>query len=309
MKIKQTYRGLTKRTKQLLQNGETEYVDFKKNVKSVKTDDLVAFANSEHGGTLLIGVDEANDNNVQTGQIVGCDVGDSSKLIIMSKALGATPPISLSLFIENINKSPIFRIEIPSGDQKPYCSEGGTYKIRKDGRNHALKPEELLNIFLVKEASKFHERFKLATDQVVKSIKEVSDTIDWMESTISSRVEEMSSTLGLAGYETTDAKNTIDYVEQYVKKIDKDIAKTYKRIYAIIKHHEINDPVRKDYMKEVANQILPELQKDEKLLSRARKGELKFTLNDGEFKLSQEEMDRIVVGCVSFIDEQMDEEE
>ena len=134
---------------------------------------MVAFANSEKGGVLLIGVDEINIKNVQKGNIIGCDVGDSSKLVIMSKALGATPPISVSIYIENTIDLPIFRIEIPSGAQKPYCSEGGTYKIRKDGRNHALKPEELLNIFLVKESTKFNQRFKKATDQVVKSIEEV----------------------------------------------------------------------------------------------------------------------------------------
>ena len=130
-----------------------------------------------------------------------------------------------------------------------------------------------------------------------------------MESTISSKVEDMSSTLGWAEYETANAKNTIEYVEQYVKKIDKVVSKSYKRIHEIIKHHEIVDPVKNDYMNEVANELLPELKNNSELLNKARLGELKFTLNQGDFKLSQDEMDDIIKSCVHFIDKQINEEE
>lgn len=309
MKIKQAYKGITKKTQKLLESGENEIVDYKERTKGIKSEDLVAFANSEKGGILLIGVEEIEENGRQKGKIIGCDISDKSKLIIMSKALNCTPPISLSIIVENLSNKAFFRIEIPSGSQKPYCTDNGTYKIRKDGRNHSLKPDELLNIYLKKEAEKFKERFKEATDHVVDSIQSVSSTIDFMESTISSKVEDIASTLGWTEYEASNAKSTIDNVEGYVRRIIRDLNKTNKRVKAVVSHLDIKDPLKLEYMNEIAKKIIPELEEDEKLFKRAEKGELTFKADGGEFKLSEEDIKTIVEHSVKYIKKKRKEEE
>lgn len=308
MNKKSTYKGITKRTKSLLENGENEIVDYKRNVKGIKSEDLVAFANSEDGGVLLIGVDEETINNVQKGKITGCNTDDNSKLVIMNKALGTSPPISLKIYTENIDKNPIFRIEIPTGEQKPYCTESGTYKIRKDGKNQGLKPEALLNLFLKKESQKFSVRFKEATDEIVTTIQSLGSTVDWMESNIVSKVEQMASSIGWAEYETTNAKNTIEDVESYVKRISKNLTDTNKRIKAIIEHQKIDDPLRLDFMNKLANELLPKIQEDDKLFERAKKGVLSFTTENSEFELTKEEIQTIIKTCVKHIESKSEEE-
>ena len=76
--MKREYRGLSKRTQRLLAMPEGIDVDFKRDVTGVHGSDLVAFANSLRGGTLLIGIDEyTTEDGVQRGQICGCDVDDN----------------------------------------------------------------------------------------------------------------------------------------------------------------------------------------------------------------------------------------
>lgn len=51
-------KGISAPTASLLREGESERGDFKRAPEGISTDDLVAFANGEAGGTILAGVDE-----------------------------------------------------------------------------------------------------------------------------------------------------------------------------------------------------------------------------------------------------------
>lgn len=311
MKIKQTFKNLSKRTKDLLKSGENELVDYKRDLKGLKSEDLVAFANSESGGVILIGVDEITKENVQVGEIFGCATSDKERMIIMSKALACIPPISLSIFIENTNEKPIFRLEIPSAIQKPHCTSGGTYKIRKDGRNSVLTPEDLLDIYLEKEAKKFNKNFKKATKHLVENINNVSSTIDYMESTISSKVENISSSLGWTEMEASDTKSTVETVESYVRQLIAEQKNSNIRIESIIKHHEIKDPVRLRYMSEVAENLIGQLEKNDQLYEQALKGEISFD-DTSKWNLTDDEKKLIVEKSAEYIKEKRnpkDEEE
>ncbi|MEM7102460.1 MAG: ATP-binding protein [Bacteroidota bacterium] len=160
-KEKKVFDGISDRANQLLIGDENHHVDFKRSPKGVTSEDMVAFANSEHGGTLLLGVDEEKDEiGRQTGQIVGCEVSDDMKLLLTSRAFSCFPPVDISIYIENNATLPFYRVEIPSGKNKPYCTSGGTYKIRDDGRNKVLRPNELLTLFIHHESADFFKRFK-----------------------------------------------------------------------------------------------------------------------------------------------------
>ena len=63
-----------------------------------------------------------------------------------------------------------FRIEIPSGKEKPYCTAGGTYKIRGDGRTNTLFPGRLLSLFVEKQSELFFDRFREATKEIGKDM-------------------------------------------------------------------------------------------------------------------------------------------
>ena len=143
--IQKEYRGLTQRTRSLLRVSEGMNVDFKREVSGIKSRDLVAFANTPLGGTILVGIDEYTDaEGVQRGRVVGCDVDDNARLVIVNKATDCFPTVELAIFVENVAKKPILRIEIPPGHYKPYCTQRGEYCIRSDARVRALFPDELL---------------------------------------------------------------------------------------------------------------------------------------------------------------------
>jgi predicted HTH transcriptional regulator len=50
-------------TQTLLSQGESELADFKRTPDGINVDDLVAFANTDSGGTILVGIDEQTNTN------------------------------------------------------------------------------------------------------------------------------------------------------------------------------------------------------------------------------------------------------
>lgn len=168
---KDVYMSVSRKSRALLNRQEGLDVDFKLTVKGVEATDLVAFANSAKGGTILVGVGEIEDiNSMQKGKIIGCPVGDKERLFVLSKSESCVPPVEVNIIIENYARKPFYRIEIPSGKEKPYCTAGGTYKIRGDGRTNTLLPGRLLSLFIEKQSEIFFNRFREATKELGKNI-------------------------------------------------------------------------------------------------------------------------------------------
>lgn len=167
MPVKREYRGISQRAKRLLANPEGIDVDFKREINGIKSRDLVSFANSPHGGAILVGVDEyTSPDGLQRGRIVGCDVDDGARLSLINKATDCYPIVDLELVVENISNKPFFRLEIASGNKRPYCTQRGEYAIRADARSRALYPEELLAMFMDREGTLFLNRFREAVGQL-----------------------------------------------------------------------------------------------------------------------------------------------
>lgn len=165
------YQSISQRAAKLLEGDENYDVDFKEDLSGLKPVDLVAFANSERGGAILIGIKDTTDRDGrQSGEIVGCTISDENKLAIVSKAQSCSPSLSIEIFVENLKSKPFYRIEIPSGRNKPYSTDSGKYKIRGDGRNLALRPPMLLELFLDTESKRFFDQFHKATEEMERNI-------------------------------------------------------------------------------------------------------------------------------------------
>ncbi|MDI3326835.1 ATP-binding protein [Pontibacterium granulatum] len=176
--IQKEFRGLSQRTRSLLRVSEGMNVDFKREVSGIKSRDLVAFANTPLGGTILVGIDEYTDSEgVQRGRVVGCDVDDNARLVIVNKATDCFPTVELAIFVENVAKTPILRIEIPPGHYKPYCTQRGEYCIRSDARVRALFPDELLAIFMDREGEQFISRFQDAVHQLEQQVGSIRHSL------------------------------------------------------------------------------------------------------------------------------------
>ncbi|WP_368293530.1 helix-turn-helix domain-containing protein [Dehalobacter sp. TBBPA1] len=213
---KDLYMTISSKTKQLLVKQEGFDADFKMTVKGIQATDLVAFANSENGGTILAGVGEVEDkNSMQKGRIIGCPVGDKERLFILSKAESCVPPVEVAIIIENYARKPIYRIEIPSGKEKPYCTAGGTYKIRGDGRTNTLLPGRLLTLYIEKQSETFFNRFREATKELGKDILASDTLLQNALNELRRKVLQIESAIGSSN------QNSLEKIAAIDKKIDK----------------------------------------------------------------------------------------
>jgi len=172
------FKGISNRGRYLLGIQENNEVDFKESLAGLSSDDLVAFANSEGGGAILIGVREAKDDKgMQTSIIVGCSVGDEAKMSILNRASSCVPRIPVDVFVENLGDRPFLRIEIPEGPSRPHCSSSGTYKTRDDGQNVGIHPRALLAMFVEKEGDRFFNRFHDATANLQAEIQALREEL------------------------------------------------------------------------------------------------------------------------------------
>lgn len=128
-------KGLSAQTKRLLTGEEGLEVDFKRNRDGVNADDYVSLANST-GGIILVGVDEViSAEGSQTGKVVGCSTGEKVKRSLINIAKSCKPAITVHIRRENTStKSRIFRIEVPEGEEKPYCTGVEPIKLERTVR-------------------------------------------------------------------------------------------------------------------------------------------------------------------------------
>jgi predicted HTH transcriptional regulator len=165
----------------LLKGQESRDVDFKESPGGVDPEDFVAFANAS-GGTILVGVKEIEtQHGLQRGRVMGCAISDQTKVSFVSKASSCRPAIDIEITVENLRDQPIYRIDIPEGTHKPYCTAKGTYKIRSDGRNVAIDPDMMAALILERETEQFVKRFRAAADEVIENLKQMDAKLDTVE--------------------------------------------------------------------------------------------------------------------------------
>jgi hypothetical protein len=270
-------------------------VDFKQSVDGVHAEDLVAFANSAAGGAILVGVREIEGKDGrQRGVPVGIRLGDAAKLKIMNKAMDCSPPVQLSAFAENMGDKPFYRIEISAGPLRPYCTRGGTYKTRTDGRSQALHPEELLDLFVQREGARFRERFAEATQKVVEDLGSALGLIGEIQDTVEQKLDDIGSTLDWAEFRVDETVSAIDKVKDAAENIETEVGASRERILALLKHHEIADPVKAAARARFSKELEERLRRDKNLAEVVRSGG-QLSVNSPDLNLfTQEEASQIV---------------
>lgn len=111
-----------KRIQFLIDQGEGDMLDFKKEISSVhriaKT--IVSFAN-HHGGTLLVGV---NDD----GSIAGIKAEEETYMLEKASEFFCDPPIDLTIREWVMKGKMILEVIVPEGFEKPY------YAVDEEGK-------------------------------------------------------------------------------------------------------------------------------------------------------------------------------
>jgi ATP-dependent DNA helicase RecG len=125
----------------IIQAGESYQVEFKRNVNSDISKEIVAFANSS-GGRLFIGIED-------DGKIQGIVVTNELKARVQSMARDCDPPVNVEL--EPFNN--ILIVHVPEGTNKPYRCTNGFY-IRSGASAAKLNTQEIIEF--IKDEGKLH---------------------------------------------------------------------------------------------------------------------------------------------------------
>jgi hypothetical protein len=145
---------ISEETWRLIRGEENIAVEWKETYTTDLCESAIAFANAE-GGVILIGVkDRKDENGKQYGELVGgrgiC-TDAKSELAIKNKLTGIQPVLRNKITTEEHEPGyGVFMISIPEGDNKPYCTSGGTYKIRRQGHIAPIFPPEMSGLILGK---------------------------------------------------------------------------------------------------------------------------------------------------------------
>ncbi len=254
------FRAIRTATRKMLIAGESDQVDFKRSVKGVDTEILVAFANTKIGGSVLVGVaEQKGPNGEQFGSPIGHDLSDETVVAIQSRALECIPPVTVKLFAEGTTDAPIIRIDIPPSATRPHCTSSGKYLIRKGARKSVLQPDELLEIFVEREAASFNNKFREATSEIEQTIAEFSSDIE-------DKIGEIGDTLGWSDYQLNDTASTIDSILAIVSKTHLYSQNVDKRVLSFLRSEHPNvDPVHRAAVKKLTEGLIEAIQKREKL--------------------------------------------
>ena len=212
----------------MINSEENKEIEFKESISGLKSEDIVAFANSKGGGVILIGIrDGSTSDGRQVGSVVGCKVNDSARLTILDKAQSCRPAVNLNITSYELDRKNIYLVEIPSGEYKPYCTEGGTYRIRADGRKRSLYPNELLSLFMESEREKFIMSFKDATTSIENQLEKtraiIVEETSKMASALTNFEEIVYPTLDSIESSASNAESSSDNVEDAINSIDNNI--------------------------------------------------------------------------------------
>jgi len=265
---------------------ETGGIEYKRNISSLETDDLVAFANSILGGSIFIGVDELREGSKRFGKIVGCLVNDAEKRKIIDKANNCFPHVSLKVIEHKREDLEYYEVIIPSGKCKPYCTLKGTYCIRTATGKAAWLPDDLLALFVEKETRQFVSKFREASQglqselnklnaQVKDEMQNIRRNIGYFADETLESLNTIRDTGESAESSASDAQSNSDEILRHVERIseleDNSEAALFfskiaaQRVNSLLEHFKLEDPYKVECNKKMERLVEGFLERKERL--------------------------------------------
>lgn len=201
--------------RQMLELGESGRYEFKRDVDVVNAGLLSALANwvasdpAREVAHLLVGVDEVEDKD--TGLVYGKPVGlskglDRSVSRIQDVAAMTRPvPVDTLIVEEGVAEQiPFVRVEVRP-TMPPHFDDQGRRQTRQGRSTRALTDEELLRIYLDREAGSFAMRFQQVSDELRSAVGAVGGQVDQIAEGIENNVAVPILTLTSTAHEAAEA--------------------------------------------------------------------------------------------------------
>ncbi|NLS11181.1 hypothetical protein HGQ17_14480 [Nesterenkonia sp. MY13] len=202
----------------MLALGESGRYEFKRDAEAVSPKVLSTLANwvaldpTREVAHLLVGVDEVED--AETGLVCGIPCGLPKGLdravARLQDIATKTRPIPVDIFIieEAVNeKVPFLRVEVRP-TMPPHFDDEGRRQTRQGRSTRALTDDELLRIYLDREAGSFAARFRQTTTELQSAVGVVGSQVDQIAEGIEKHIAEPIARMTATAAEATDAAHS-----------------------------------------------------------------------------------------------------
>lgn len=236
----------------MLALGESGRFEFKQDAEAVTPGVLAALANwvaldDERAlAQVLVGVEEITDDatGLVSGRPCGLSKGLDRAVARIQDVASKTRPIPVDLHIveEGVSTTtPFVRLEVRP-TMAPHFDDQGRRQTRQGRSTRALTDDELLQIYLRREAGSFAARFRQASDDLHAAVGDVGGQVDSIARAIENRIAtplaELSETAGYAAQQASAAESAAEAVAYNVSNVEDLVEGVKGYVGALLDHIE-----------------------------------------------------------------------
>ena len=214
------YQEISQDAAQMLALGESGRFEFKRDVDAVSVKLLAALANwvaldsGREAAYLLVGVQEVEDRTTGLvwGEPRGLPKGLDKAVARIQDLASQTRPVPVDAFVveENVaGETPFVRVEVRP-TVPPHFDNEGRRQTRQGRSTRALTDDELLRVYLDREAGSFAARFKQTSDELRSAVGAIGDQVDDVAAAIEDNIAEPIRTLTMTAETAADAARSAE---------------------------------------------------------------------------------------------------
>lgn len=238
------YQQVSRAARELLDSeGESGRFEFKQIAKAVRPEVLCAAANwvaLQRGAvtevTLLVGVGEIKnpETGLVTGDVIGLNDLEKAVETIQNSVRETRPvPVAVTIIEEAVETSkPFVRLKIRP-TFSPHFDAEGRRQTRNNASTRPLTDEELLDLYLDREAAKFEQRFRQTANSVTRHLSEIEFAIEGVSgdlSAIDANTDRLSDEIGhlheaawTAAQEAEESKSIAEQLESAIADLQRHV--------------------------------------------------------------------------------------
>lgn len=214
------YQEISQDAAEMLALGESGRFEFKRDVDAVSVKLLAALANwvaldsGREAAYLLVGVQEVEDRTTGLvwGEPRGLPKGLDKAVARIQDLASQTRPVPVDAFVveENVaGETPFVRVEVRP-TMPPHFDNEGRRQTRQGRSTRALTDDELLRVYLDREAGSFAARFKQTSDELRSAVGAIGDQVDDVAAAIEENIAEPIRTLTMTAETAADAARSAE---------------------------------------------------------------------------------------------------
>lgn len=209
------HQDISAEAQRMLTLGESGRFEFKREVEAVSVRLLATLANwvaldpEREVAHLLVGVDEVEDaaTGLVFGKPCGLPKGLDRAVARIQDLASKTRPVPVDAFIveENVaGDKPFVRVEVRP-TMPPHFDDEGRRQTRQGRSTRAITDEELLGVYLDREAGSFAARFRQTGDELRSAVGAIGDQVDDVAAAIEENIAEPIRALSKTARDAADA--------------------------------------------------------------------------------------------------------